>query len=183
MRLKKKHGQAGNALQPAEAAGTQIARTVEEKGIMREKEPSSGFGHAETSEGTVLSSDAEFKGSLSFKNFLRIDGKFEGDITSPGKIHVGESGELKGEVSVGNAAVEGKINGNVTAGGKVELLANAHLFGDVKASRLVIDEGVTFVGKCDVNPSASKIEALRPEPEPAADKEEQPDKASAGTGQ
>ena len=55
------------------------------------EDPYPGAG---ASNGTVLSNDAEFKGSLTFKSSLRIDGKFEGEINSPGTVHIGEEGEL-----------------------------------------------------------------------------------------
>ena len=113
-------------------------------------------------QGTILSKDVEFKGSLTFKDNLRIDGKFEGDISSAGTIHIGESGEVKAEIKVGHAVIEGEVHGNVIAEEKIELLSSAQLFGDIKASRLAINEGVVFVGKCEVNPSGAKIEVLRP---------------------
>jgi cytoskeletal protein CcmA (bactofilin family) len=122
--------------------------------------------------GTVLSKDAEFKGSMNFQTSLRIDGKFEGEITSPGTIHVGQSGELQAEVRVGNSIVEGKVTGNIIAQDKLELRSTAKLFGDIKAARLVINEGVVFVGKCEVNPSSDKIEVLRPENRQEQDSEE-----------
>ena len=112
---------------------------------------------------TILSNDAEFKGSLTFNKKLRIDGKFEGDISSPGTIHVGPDGDVKAEVNVGNSVVEGKVTGNITAEDKLELRSTAKVYGDIKAARLVINEGVIFVGKCEVNPSKSKIEVFRPE--------------------
>ena len=180
MRFKKNRGQENV---PPETVGTQNPKSVEVKEIMREKEPVSGIGGVGGRDETVLSSDVEFKGSLSFKNNLRIDGKFEGDISSPGMLRVGESGEIKGEISVGNATVEGKIHGNVVAGGKVELRSKAQLFGDVKAARLVINEGVTFVGQCDVNPSASKIEALNPESQPSKPQEEHTESIGVSGGE
>lgn len=179
MRFKKNRGQENV---PPKTAGTQNPKPVEVNETMREKELVSGIGAGAGRDETVLSSDVEFKGSLSFKNNLRIDGKFEGDISSPGMLHVGESGEIQGEISVGNATVEGKIHGNIVAGGKVELRSSAQLFGDVKAARLVINEGVTFVGKCDVNPSASKIEALNPESQASKSQKEQPAPIEASGG-
>lgn len=126
-----------------------------------EKEPS--YTAVNSSNGTVLSGDAEFKGSLTFKGNLRIDGKFDGEINSPGTMHVGTEGEIKAEVKIGSAIVEGKVTGNITAQDKIELRSSAKLYGDIKATRLVINEGVVFVGKCEVNPSGGKIEMLMPE--------------------
>ncbi len=110
---------------------------------------------------TNLCSDVEIKGSIMFKDYLRLDGKFEGDIQSGGTLIVGENGVVKAEIQVGNLIVEGKIYGNVVATDKLELRSTAQLFGDIKATRLVIAEGVVFVGKSDVNPS-QKIEKLNP---------------------
>ncbi len=136
----------------------------------------------DTGNGTVLSNDAEFNGCLTFKTNLRIDGKFEGEINSLGTVHVGPEGDVKAEVNVGNSVVEGKITGNITAKDKLELRSTAKLFGDIKAARLVINEGVIFVGKCEVNPSENKIEVLRPE-EKEQNKPEQaqkPEEVAAG---
>ena len=122
--------------------------------------------------GTVMSNDAEFKGSMTFKSNLRIDGKFEGEINSSGTMHVGQEGELKAEVNVGNSIIEGKVTGNINAQDKLELRSTAKLFGDIKAARLVINEGVVFVGKCEVNPANNKIEVLRPEEKDRTKREE-----------
>ncbi|HRZ86355.1 MAG TPA: polymer-forming cytoskeletal protein [bacterium] len=110
---------------------------------------------------TNLCSDVEFKGTISFKDFLRLDGKFEGELNSPGTLIIGENGVVKAEISVGNVIVEGKVYGNITAQDKIELRGAAQLFGDIKATRLVISEGVVFVGKSDVNPN-NKVEKAAP---------------------
>lgn len=134
----------------------------EGKNTMANRDKETSFPVSTDARGTVLSADVEFKGSLTFEGSLRVDGKFEGDISSPGTIHIGESGDVKAEITVGCAVVEGKIQGNITAEKKVELLSTAQLFGDIKASQLVINEGVTIVGKCDVNPGASKTGGFIP---------------------
>jgi cytoskeletal protein CcmA (bactofilin family) len=110
---------------------------------------------------TNLCSDVEFKGAISFKDFLRLDGKFEGELTSQGTLIIGENGVVKAEINVGNIIVEGKVYGNITAQDKIELRGNAQLFGDIKGTRLVISEGVVFVGKSDVNPN-NKMEQAAP---------------------
>ena len=110
---------------------------------------------------TNLCSDVEVKGSINFKDYLRLDGKFEGEIHSQGTLVIGENGIVKAEIQVGNLILEGSLYGNVTAQDKIELRSTAQLFGDIKASRLIINEGVVFVGKSDVNPS-QKIEKLTP---------------------
>ena len=138
------------------------AEKKEEFMLAKEKElDAQSLGNAimkETSHETILSSDATFKGSISFKSFLRIDGRFEGEINSTGTLFVGKTGQVKAEIKVGNIIVEGKIHGNIQASEKVDLRESAQLFGDIKANKLVIAEGVSFVGNCNVNPNNEKVE-------------------------
>ena len=103
----------------------------------------------------VLSSDVEINGTLKFSGDLTFEGKLEGDIVSDGALQLGDSTVIHGNVSVGSVVVRGKINGNINAKEKIEIKAKAELFGDIKSSKLVIEEGVTFVGKTEVNPNKS----------------------------
>lgn len=111
---------------------------------------------------TTLGKDTEFEGTLKFKEGLRIEGKFNGDISSEGHLIVGETGEVTAEIEVGSIVVEGKINGNIMASELVDLRSTAELRGDITASKLKIDEGVVFIGRSDVQPgnkSGSKPKA------------------------
>lgn len=121
--------------------------------------------HSELKE-TVISPDAEFKGSLKFKDSLRIDGSFEGEIDSQGTLFVGKSGIVKAEIHVGNIIVEGKIEGNVTCDDKIELRSTAKMFGDIQAARLTIAEGVNIVGKCSVSAQKAPAEPFKGERAP-----------------
>ena len=100
----------------------------------------------------VLNSDVELKGTLKFTGELTFDGKLDGDINSEGTLHLGDNAVVKGTIDVGSVIVRGKITGNVIAKDKIDIKAKAELFGDIKAAKLVIEEGVTFVGKSEVNP-------------------------------
>jgi cytoskeletal protein CcmA (bactofilin family) len=101
----------------------------------------------------VLTSDVEIKGNLRFSGELTFEGKLEGEITTDGTLHLGDSAVVNGNITAGTVIVRGKITGNVAAKDKIELKAKTELFGDVRSSKLVIEEGVTFVGKTEVNPN------------------------------
>lgn len=101
----------------------------------------------------VLNSDVEVKGTLKFSGELTFDGKLDGDINSEGVLNLGDNAAIKGTLDVGSVVVRGKITGNLVAKDKVELKAKTELFGDIRASKLVIEEGVTYVGKTEVNPN------------------------------
>ena len=112
---------------------------------------------------TVISPDADFKGSMKFKDSLRIDGSFEGEIDSDGTLFIGKSGVVKAEVKIGNIIVEGSIEGNVECQDKIELRSTAKILGDINAKRLTIAEGVNIVGKCSVSSQQQVPLSSKPE--------------------
>jgi len=101
----------------------------------------------------VLNSDVEIKGNLRFSGELTLEGKLEGEINSDGILALGETAVVNGNMNVGSVSIRGKVTGNIVAKDKIEIKTKAELFGDVRASKLVIEEGVTFVGKTEVNPN------------------------------
>ena len=110
----------------------------------------------------ILNSDVEIKGTLKFTGELTFDGKLDGDINSDGSLNVGDNAVVKGNLDVNSVVLRGKINGNVTAREKIEIKSKTELFGDIRAAKLVIEEGVTFVGKTEVNPN--KVSPSPPPP-------------------
>src|SRR5437879_10765201 len=115
----------------------------------------------------VLNSDVELKGSLKFTGEMTFDGKLDGDISSDGALHLGDNAVVKGNINVNSVVVRGKVNGNVIAKEKIEIKSKTELFGDIRAPKLVIEEGVTFVGKSEVNPN--KVSPAAPPPPAAAE--------------
>jgi cytoskeletal protein CcmA (bactofilin family) len=103
---------------------------------------------------TVIGQDAQFKGELSFQGGVRVDGQFEGQINSAGRVFVSKGGKLKAEVKVVSLTLEGQVEGNVVADERVELRATSQLRGDLKAPKLLVVEGATFVGRCEVGPGS-----------------------------
>lgn len=101
----------------------------------------------------VLNSDVEIKGNLKFAGELTFDGKLEGEIQTDGILNLGDSAVVNGAINAQSVVVRGKINGNINAKEKIEIKAKTELFGDIRAAKLVIEEGVTFVGKTEVNPN------------------------------
>ena len=100
-----------------------------------------------------MTSDVEIKGNLKFSGELTFDGKLDGEINTDGVLNLGDSAVVNGNINAQSVVVRGKINGNINAKEKIDIKAKTELFGDVRAAKLVIEEGVTFVGKTEVNPN------------------------------
>lgn len=99
---------------------------------------------------TTIGPDAVFKGQLHFEKGVRLLGKFEGEIDSPGQLVIAEGATLNGDVKAGTIRVDGNVKGNLSAQTKVQLTASARLEGDVQAQRLEVAEGAVMIGRCVV---------------------------------
>jgi cytoskeletal protein CcmA (bactofilin family) len=127
----------------------------------------------------VLNADVEFQGTLRFSGELTFDGKLEGDINSDGLLVLGDNAVIKGNISVNSIVMRGKVTGNVSAKDKIEIKSRTELFGDIRTARLVIEEGVTFVGLSEVNPN--KLAPTAP-PLPRAEEAARPGVPAKGAG-
>jgi cytoskeletal protein CcmA (bactofilin family) len=105
---------------------------------------------------TILGPDASFKGELSFEKGLRLQGKFEGKINTPGRLHIAREARMQADVDGGAIIVEGEVKGNLTAADRIELKQTARLEGDIRATKLTVDEGAVFSGHVTVGPDAVK---------------------------
>src|SRR6476620_6778929 len=105
---------------------------------------------------TIIGPDASFKGELSFEKGLRLMGKFEGRISSGGRLHVAKEARMQADVEGGAIIVEGEVKGNLTANDRIELKQSARLEGDIRATKLTVDEGAVFSGHVTVGPDAVK---------------------------
>ncbi len=105
---------------------------------------------------TVIGPDATFKGEITFEKGLRLQGKFEGKISSSGRLHIAREAKLQGDVEAAAIIIEGEVKGNLSAADRIELKQSARYEGDLSASKLVVDEGAVFSGHVTVGPDAVK---------------------------
>ena len=105
---------------------------------------------------TIIGPDATFKGELNFEKNVRLQGRFEGKITTPGRLHIAKEAKMQADVEAGAIIVEGDVKGNLSASERIELKASARYEGDLRASKLVVDEGAVFSGQVSVGPEAVK---------------------------
>jgi cytoskeletal protein CcmA (bactofilin family) len=97
-----------------------------------------------------LGRGVNFKGKANFDGTARIDGHFEGEITTGDTLIIGEHAVIKGSISGGVIVSGGKVEGNIVASKKVQLLKPAVLIGDVHSPSFSMEEGVLFQGVCDM---------------------------------
>jgi len=99
---------------------------------------------------TFLGKGVDFKGRAQFEGTVRVDGHFEGEITTDDTLIIGEHAVIKGTIVGGTIVSGGRVEGNITASLKVQLLKPAILIGDVHTPSFSMEEGVHFRGMCDM---------------------------------
>lgn len=102
---------------------------------------------------SLISKEMKITGSIESSGALQIDGKLDGEIKCTGNVMIGKDANIKGNVESSSVTVSGTVNGNVIAKDKIEMKSSAKVVGDIKAKRLAVEDGVSFVGKSEVNPS------------------------------
>jgi cytoskeletal protein CcmA (bactofilin family) len=124
---------------------------------------------------SLITADVEIIGTIKSSGSIRIDGKLEGELICAGDAVIGKSAVIKGNLSVNSVSIEGSLNGNVVAKDKIEMKATARVNGDIKSKRLAVEDGVTFVGRSEVNPSGTPIATPPAAAKPEAEEEKPTD--------
>lgn len=91
------------------------------------------------------------KGEITASGDFRIDGTLIGAINCKGKIVVGQSGTIEGEIQCQNADVSGTINAQVLVEQLLSLKTTASLTGDVVTNKISIEPGAKFTGSCKMD--------------------------------
>jgi cytoskeletal protein CcmA (bactofilin family) len=99
---------------------------------------------------TILGKETNFNGILRFKESLKIDGRFEGEIESPGFLYIENGATVTADIKVGAVVIGGVVRGNIEASDRLEMLATGKVFGNIRTAKLNIADGVVFEGKCEM---------------------------------
>ncbi len=101
----------------------------------------------------LIGTGTTIEGNIISSGDIRIDGSLIGNLTTKGKLIVGDTGKVSGEVNCKNFEVEGTIDGKVFVSELLSLRAKSKVLGDITTSKLAIEPGAVFTGKCDMSAS------------------------------
>lgn len=107
--------------------------------------------------GTVIEGDITTNGDM------RIDGSHTGSINVKGKLVVGVSGSIEGEIICQNADISGTIKGKIGVAELLSLKASSKLTGDIITNKIAVEPGATFSGSCSMGGVIKDIKGERTE--------------------
>ncbi|EKB48407.1 bactofilin family protein [Cecembia lonarensis] len=104
----------------------------------------------------VISKETNIKGDIVAQGNIRIEGAVEGSVKSKSKIVIGESAAIKGNLSSAEAEISGKVDGQVVCSDVLYLKKSAMVTGDIVTNKLVVENGATFNGRCQMGAEVNK---------------------------
>jgi cytoskeletal protein CcmA (bactofilin family) len=98
----------------------------------------------------ILGPGAMVKGEIQVNGDFRIDGTLHGLIQCKGKIVVGPTGKIEGEIQCQNADFSGEVKATVKVSELLTLKETAQFNGDIITGKLAIEPGARFSGTCNM---------------------------------
>ena len=105
----------------------------------------------------LIGNGTTITGDITSNGDIRIDGALKGNISILGKLVVGSSGNIEGNVTCQNADVSGKINGKINVTELLSLKSTAKLLGDIVTGKITIEPNATFTGTCNMGTVVKNI--------------------------
>lgn len=99
----------------------------------------------------LISNGTEITGDIKSSGDIRIDGTLTGNLNTKGKVVIGPTGKVKGEVFCKNSEVSGMIEGKISVGQLLNLKNASKIVGDIFTFKLSIEPGAKFTGTCKMS--------------------------------
>ena len=116
----------------------------------------------ETPSVNIIGNGTDINGNIKSNGDLRIDGFIKGNIQATGKVVVGSTGRVEGEIICQNADISGDVKAHIKVTELLSLKANAVVSGDILTNKLAIEPGAVFTGACKMGNQGS--DNGKPEP-------------------
>lgn len=106
----------------------------------------------------IVGAGTSIEGDIISSGDIRIDGSLKGTVKTRGKLVVGPSGNVEGEVYCQNADISGSIRGKVNVTELLSLKGTAKLSGEISTGKLSIEPGADFSGSCSMGGVVKEIQ-------------------------
>ena len=83
----------------------------------------------------MISVGTTIEGNITSTENIRFDGQLIGNLTTKGKVFIGQTGRINGQINCKNCEVEGIIDGKVVVTELLSLRAVSKLYGEIKTGK------------------------------------------------
>lgn len=96
----------------------------------------------------LIAASTKLVGDITTETDIRIDGDLKGNLNTTGRLIIGPSGKIHGEINCRSAEIEGEIDGKMIVNELLSLKASSLFKGEVQTKQLMIEPGAIFSGNC-----------------------------------
>ncbi|RUT78875.1 polymer-forming cytoskeletal protein [Ancylomarina longa] len=104
----------------------------------------------------LICDGTSIKGDVQASRDIRIDGYLNGKMQVAGKVVVGNTGKIEGDIHCKTIDVSGKVEGNIIASEMVNLKASCIILGNITTAKIAVEPGAKFTGSCKMGENAPK---------------------------
>lgn len=97
---------------------------------------------------TRIAKGASLKGSLVSSADIRVDGRIDGTLFSEGRIVVGETADLSGNLICSNLDLWGKMDGDIYVKDTLSVKSLAVINGNIHVRKIQVEIGAQLNGSC-----------------------------------
>ena len=102
---------------------------------------------------TILADDIRFTGSIKFERPFMIKGTVKGEIKATSDLVIDTNATVEANIVGTRVLVRGKVVGNIDANLLVFVTASGSVEGDITSSKVVLEPGCIFSGRCSMSKS------------------------------
>lgn len=100
----------------------------------------------------------KIKGDVVAEGDIRIDGELVGTLSCKGKLVVGPTGRIEGEINCQNSNVSGLVSGTLVVAEMLTIQQTGRVSGEITYGKLSVDPGAEIEGTLAI---VSKIKELK----------------------
>lgn len=90
---------------------------------------------------------------------IRIDGELNGNLDCSGRVVVGDTGKVTGEIRCKDCEISGYQKGKLQIEQLLSLKSSSKIYGEISTGKLSIEPGALFSGSCKMGEQIKHDEA------------------------
>jgi cytoskeletal protein CcmA (bactofilin family) len=103
----------------------------------------------------LIAKGTNITGNLLSDGDIRIDGEFFGNLETKGRLVIGSTGQLEGEIRCKSCEIAGTHKGKLFIAELLSLKGSSHTSGEIVTGKLSIEPGAFFIGTCTMGEESS----------------------------
>lgn len=109
----------------------------------------------------LLGKGTRITGDVVSEGDIRIDGELNGNLDCSGRVVIGITGRVTGEVRCKNSEISGYQKGKLDVSEQLSLKSSSKVYGEISTGKLSIEPGAVFTGSCKMGGEQTKHDAVK----------------------